>query len=371
MIPRTASIAGFSLLAIIAGVLAWWWGGGTSSSKAPPSWGTGDRGVVRQPALPAPRLEPSASASPPAGSAGEHPLLGRVLAEGGTLLKVEQLRSYLAANQRNAESLVTAARLTNDLSLLREAVARFPGDARAQFELALRTSDPQERARAMEALRAADPNNAMGSYLSAADAFKSGRSDDAVRLLSEAMQRGSLDDYAMVNVVSAEEAYLSAGFTPLQAKAAAMFGMTMPQVAQMTHLSQEMEALRNAYAGTGDAESAQAMIEMGIDLGHRVQQSLGNRILISDLVGVAIEQRFLKTLDPAAVLADSGLTVDQRMEQLGARRDLIRHTIQGADPTAANVTPEMLTQFLDRQKALGELAALQWLRGRLGLAPVQ
>lgn len=291
--------------------------------------------------------------------------------EGGTVLKLEQLRAYLAANQRNAESLVTASRVTNDLSLLREAVARFPGDARAQLDLALRTSDPQERARALEALRAADPNNAMGSYLSAAEAFKAGRSDDAVKLLSEAMQRTSMDDYAMVNVVSAEEAYLGAGFTPLQAKAAAMYGMAMPHTGELNRLSQEMETLRQAYVGAGDADSAQAMIELGIDLGQRVQESLGNRILINDLVGVAIEQRFLKTLDPAAVLADSGFTVEQRLEQLAARRELVKRTVQGADPTAANVTPEVLAQFLDRQKALGELAALQWLRGRLGLTPAK
>ena len=113
------------------------------------------------------------------------------------------------------------------------------------------------------------------------------------------------------------------------------------------------------------------MIELGIDLGQRVQQSLGHRILINDLVGVAIEQRALKTLDPATVLADSGLTVEQRLQQLAARRDLVKRTVQGTDPTAANVTPEVLAQFLDRQKALGELAALQWLRGRLGLAPAK
>lgn len=291
--------------------------------------------------------------------------------EGGTVLTVEKLRDYLAANQRNAESLVTASRLTNDLALLREAVTRFPGDARAQFDLALRSTDPEERARAAEALRTADPNNAMGAYLSAAEAFKTGQTDDAVRLLSEAMQRTSMEDYAMVNLVSAEEAYLSAGFTPLQAKAAAMYGLLMPQSSELNRLSQDMEALRQAYAGAGDVDSAQAMIEMGIDLGQRVQQSLGGRILINDLVGVSIEQRFLKTLDPSWVLADSGLTVEQRLEQLAARRDLVKRSVQGTDPLATNVTPEMLAQFLDRQKVLGELAALQWLRGRLGLPPVQ
>lgn len=372
MNPRFVSITGMALLAVIAGLLAWRWGGGTSLSKVVLPRANGDRGASRQPALPAPKIRPSASTSNPAPEpTSGHPLLGRVMEEGGTVLKLEQLRAYLAANQRNAESLVTASRVTNDLSLLREAVARFPDDARAQLDLALRSSDPQERGRALEALRAADPNNAMGSYLSAAEAFKAGRSDDAVKLLSEAMQRTSMDDYAMANVVSAEEAYLSAGFTPLQAKAAAMYGMAMPQTSELNRLSQEMETLRSAYAGAGDADSAQAMIELGIDLGQRVQQSLGHRILINDLVGVAIEQRALKTLDPAMVLADSGLTVEQRLEQLAARRDVVKRTVQGADPTAANVAPEVLAQFLDRQKALGELAALQWLRGRLGLAPAK
>ena len=358
------------LVASVGAGLVWQWSGGKpqlGDEGKPLSSGPVRSRTGLKPALPAPKFESPATTSPSPDEPLPNPLLARVFKDGGTVLKGEQLADYLALNKRNAESLVTASRLTGDLALLREAVAKYPSDASAQFELAMRTMDEAEREHALEALRAADPDNSLGSYLAAAQAFKSGRADDAVRLLTDASAQGKLDDYLMANVIAAEEAYASAGFSPLESKAAAMFGASMPQVQEFQSLSREMDSLRKAYLEVGDTASAQAILEMGMDLGQRTQQALGGKILINDLVGQAIEQRFLKTLDPNTVIDGTGLTAQQRMDQLAARKDLIKRTIQGADPTAANIDPQVLTQFLDRQKALGEMAALQWLRGRLGI----
>ena len=295
-----------------------------------------------------------------------NPLLARVLGE-GEKLTLERLRDYLAVNRRNAESLVTASRLTGDLAMLREAVTKFPSDARAQFELANRSPDAAERERAAQALIAADPENAMGSYMAAIEAFKAGRNDDAVTMLGNAATSVRLDDYWTVGLQSAEEAYVSAGYTATEAKVAAFSRETLPQTMELNGLSQQIEALRKAYAGAGDEASAQSMLTMGLNLGQQVQQSLGGKKLISDLVGQAIESRFLKTLDPATVVDASGVTAQHRMDQIAERKQLIKRTMQGVDPMAANIDPQVLSQFLDRQKILGELAALQWLRGRLGL----
>lgn len=371
---RVQLVLVFALLVVAAALTAWILGGSKAQPVAatkPASASTSPKRAINQPALPAPKFAPSPSTPAAEEKPEPHPLLGRLLEEGGADLTPEQVKSYLARNQRNAESLITASRLTKDLALLREAIERFPNDPRAQFELAMRSTDPQERAHALEALRQADPDNALGSCLSAYDAFKAGRSDDAVRLLSDAMQRGSIDDYAMPNIVAAEEAYLSAGFTPVQAKAAAMYSALMPQVSELNKLSREMETLRKAYVDAGDAGSAQSIAEMGIDLGQRMSQTMGQRILLSELVGIAVEQRFLKNLDPSTMLAASGITVEQRINQLGQRQTVIKETVHNVDPMSPAVDAQTLLQFLQRQQTLGEFAALQWLRGRLGVSPVK
>jgi hypothetical protein len=105
---------------------------------------------------------------------------------------------------------------------------------------------------------------------------------------------------------------------------------------------------------------------MTIALGRKLQSS-GDGSALSELVGQSIERQALKQLDPQTALDETGLTTAQRMDQLAARKDFIAKTVQGVDPTTSDISPQMLSQYLDRQKALGEIAALQWLRGRLGL----
>lgn len=52
---------------------------------------------------------------------------------GGKKLTLQQVAPYLKAKQRSAESLLAASGVTGDLSLLREAVERYPNDPHVNF----------------------------------------------------------------------------------------------------------------------------------------------------------------------------------------------------------------------------------------------
>ena len=106
---------------------------------------------------------------------------------------------------------------------------------------------------------------------------------------------------------------------------------------------------------------------MTVALGRKLQGS-GDGTALSELVGQSIERQALKQLDPQTPVDETGQTAAQRLEELAARKDFIAKTVQGVDPTASNVSPQILSQYLDRQKALGELSALQWLRSRLSIS---
>lgn len=85
-----------------------------------------------------------------------------------------EIDAYLARHGRDAPSLVVASRLTDDLTLLREAIKAAPGDALGHLELALRSEDPVEKKAAVEAFRALQPDNPLGNYLGAQSAFAAG-----------------------------------------------------------------------------------------------------------------------------------------------------------------------------------------------------
>ena len=308
----------------------------------------------------------SASTTDPA-SQTEGGWLAKLLQEGVPKLTVAQLESYLRENGRSAESLITASRITGDLSLLREAVSRFPNDPKARHELAMKSTDPAEKLASLKAFAAADPGNGLGSYLAAHAAFTSGDTAEAVRLLSEAATRANLNGYIMDKVQATEEAYISAGIDPLKAKAAAITGLGMPEMTDLRDLSKNMADLRERYVQSGDAASAAAISDMTVALGRKLQGS-GDGTALSELVGQSIERQALKQLDPQTPVDETGQTAAQRLEELAARKDFIAKTVQGVDPTASNVSPQILSQYLDRQKALGELSALQWLRSRLSIS---
>ena len=92
-----------------------------------------------------------------------------------------QLESYLEENQRTAASLMAGSRVTRDEALLEEAMGHFPNDPQVSFAALFKKNvSPEDRRRWIEAFKQSAPENALASYLSAREFFKSGQIDRAV-----------------------------------------------------------------------------------------------------------------------------------------------------------------------------------------------
>lgn len=343
---------------LITGILGWRF----AQPVASPELKEVSRGKFKTVRVSPPRSPPPEMSLPPpmkadAGSPAAKPEgpLARFFENPDKVLKLTplQLQSYLAANKRNAESLLAAMRLTGDMEFLREAARNFPNDPAVQLEMALRSGEPAERRRALDALKQSDPDNALKDYLSALEHLRAGDQTSAFSDLSEASAKGTLDDYALTALQSAEEAYLAAGFTPVEAKAAAMIGLQRRQVEPLRELSKQLAALQKGYTKAADSASAEAIRQMGHALGRQAQS--GAAFFIDELVGMNIERQFL---DPANAAA--------RQQELTLRTDYIRslgHSPQWKQLMTSGNAAE-LTLFLDRQKLYGEEAAIRWLLER-------
>jgi len=328
--------------------------GGTTKSSSPEV----NRPVVKPvkvaiPALPAPELAPMPAATPPP-VLPEKPLVVRLLKENQLLkLTPAQLSKYLSENQGNAEALLAVFRLTGDISSLLQAANQFPNDPQVQLQLAFSSGDPGERRRGIDALRKNDPDNALGDYLSALENFRAGRTEAALNDLVAAADKTKLDDYAPSALQASEEAYMAAGYSVVEAKAAAMLGLTRQQLKPLQDLSKQMSELQNRYLQMGDRTSAQTVADMGINLGQQAQES---NFFIDELVGASIEKKFLGLLDPAARQA--------RLAEMDARAKYLRH--MAGSQAAVYMDGAEAVAFFDRQKIYGELEALRWLRERHG-----
>jgi len=318
----------------------------------------------RRPRLPAPRLPQTPGPGESVPEAAVPNPLAKLLK--GEVLKLtpEQAEAYLQQNKRSAEALLAAARLTRNLSLLREAAERFPNDPRVQLDLALRGTTPEEKRKALDAFRQLARDNPLGDYLSALDHFKSGRTDDGVKDLLQVGGKNRLQDYTHDHAQSAEEAFLSAGYGALESKAAAMFGVELPHLKSLRELVPQMTELRKQYAQAGDANSAQAVSQIGLNLAWQMEGQSG-RTLVGELMGMSIERNFLASQSPDSAFGSDGRTVRDRLAELDAHRQSIRELTPLTDMLARIPEREALIYF-DRLKLHGELDALRWLKNKHG-----
>ena len=280
-------------------------------------------------------------------------------------LTLQQTETYLKDNHRNAASLIAAARATGDQSLLQEAMEKYPHDPQVAYAAIFKfNATPEEHRQWLDEFERSAPGNSLANYLSAFDQFKSGNSDQAVQELSAAAGKQSFTDYSMDFMQSAEEAYRAAGYSVAEAKALASSQLLLPQLAQLKGLNHNMVDLAASYRESGDDASSQTLLQMGVSLGQRLEEAPG-QLLISQLVGIAVESAALKAIDAAAPFRDSQ-TVQNRLDELSQQRAAIKRTDQEFESIQERVSNQDWISYSDRRKAFGEQAALQWLATKYG-----
>ncbi len=318
------------------------------------------------PRLPAPAM-PGVSASESAEELSATNLIARMVHGGGAPpLTAAQIKRYLDANHRNAPSLLSAYRTSQDPALLQEAMEKYPGDPEVAFEAALRKdASPSERRQWLDAFKNAAPENPMADYLSALDYFKSGQTDQAVRELVAASGRQGFADYTADRIQTDEEAYRGAGYSEADAKMAATWGVALPQLAEMRTLAQNMVDLAASYRNAGDETSAQAALQMAVGLGEQLDASTGTSVpLITRLVGIAVERMALDSMDPSSGYGDG--TVQEQLDQLAQRRSSIKDLVAQTVPFQEQMTPEDWLNYTERTLNFGEENAIGWLLNKYG-----
>jgi hypothetical protein len=303
-------------------------------------------------------------------------LLSRLFGSNGIPdLKPEQLEAYLAQNHRSAQSLLAAERTTGDKSFLREAMEKYPNDPRVAFEAYFRGGSydrekvaPEEARKWLDALRRADPDNALGDYLSARDHFKSGQTELALQELQAGSGKSEYQDYSLDFLQASEEAYRAAGYSEAPAKWAATSNLLLPSLYELKYLSVSAADLVKQYQQAGDSASAQAVQQMGFSVGQRCYGP-DQFPLINTLVGIAIDKIMLGTMDPNSSYPNSGnpnWTVQNQFDALNQQRADIKTLVNQSEPILPTLSDQDLSNYKDRMQMFGEAAAMRWVIEKYG-----
>jgi len=313
----------------------------------------------RVPLLPAPAL----AVSPPAMSTEiTQPANLYALVTNGAKLTPAQLKSYLDANQRNAASLLAGFRTSGDVSLLTEAMEKFPDDPQVAFEAAFRKDiSAEERRQWLDRFKQSGGKNALPYYLSASEHFKAGQVDQAVEDMITASDRRQFQDYSLDRIQADDEAYRAAGYSVAEARLAAASRLLLPQLLQVRDLSHHMIQLAESYRQTGDENSRLAALEMVAELGRRYSDGGAGEVLISQLVGIHAERMALNAMDPNTSYGADGQTVQGRIDELTRERNAIKELSAQADHLFPAMSEQDWITYQSRSTMFGELAALRWM----------
>jgi hypothetical protein len=286
-------------------------------------------------------------------------------------LTLEQLEGYLRANHRDATSLLAAYQASHERALLDEALAKYPNDPRVAYTAWYRAqgepNDPgglNARRQALEALKQADPGNALADYLSAANYFKSGQPALAMQEMQAGAGKAKYNDYTQEAIQSTTEAYLAAGYSEAEAKLVAVSGALLPNLAELKQAGLGLVELANAYQQSGDSASAQAAVQMSLELGQRLDDP-NSLTLIQTLVGIAIQRKALDAL-AGVPNASAGAAIQNQIDALQQHRDDLKAAVsaQPMDSWLQTATDQDISAYLDRRRLFGEQRAMQWLANR-------
>lgn len=283
-------------------------------------------------------------------------------------LTADQVAAYLKANGRKASSLLAAYRTSSDPALLREAMGKYPNDPQVAFEAAISTRlTPEEKRPWLNAFEQSAPDNALANYLSARDYFKAGQTDQAVQELTAASGKPQFQDFTLNRMQDDEEAYLSAGYSVAEAETIASRSLELPYLSDVKQLGRDTIALANTYGQSGDQNSAQAALQMAMNMGQTLLDApSSSSALISQLVGMSIERLALGAMDPNSPYGQSGQTVQDQLNQLTQNRAAIQDLTQQAESLMPTMSDQDWITYTNRRLIFGEVAALQWVVSKYG-----
>jgi hypothetical protein len=277
-------------------------------------------------------------------------------------LSQAEVEAFLREKGRTAQNLLAASRLLKDLKYAREAAILEPQNPLAQLELALRGETPEEKGAALAAFRKAAPDNSLGDYLAAHQAFQSGDAGAAGAALLQGLNNPLFADYSQQVIDGSEQAYLSAGYEAQAASVAAMYSLAIERAQPLMDVAEKLKGLQDEFIRTADFDSAEPTVVIGLTLGQRMQEQ--GPYLIDQLMGNAIERKFLLQLDPLTAAGPGGQTAAARLETLDANLLEIKTLSSGFAEALVTMDDATRSQYLAKMKAEGELTALRWIAAR-------
>jgi hypothetical protein len=269
----------------------------------------------------------------------------------------------LSKHKRSAFSLVAAFGVTRDRQYLREAATNAPNDPFVQTQVLLHNVFPEERQKWIDALEKSSPENSLANFFRSRELMAAGDVAGAVAEVDRARGK-SLDDMAKEMAFAQEEAYLSAGRPPAEAKALGSAEVLLPHLAQFKRLGVDLADAATRYGAAGDTASQQEILAATWEIGRQLREDGRKGTLLNELVGLAVENNVLNKWPDGT----DAPFLNRSIEEQKAQNREFRAEVHDVSPILERWLPTAsesdVIHYLDRLRMFGEWETFKWLRNQ-------
>lgn len=278
-------------------------------------------------------------------------------------VNVAAAKAYAEKRQADALCLIALGRATGDTSWLQRALAEHPDDPRVQLERWNQAKTPEEKLAAARALQQAAPDNPLGSYLEAGQAFERRDLGAVARLMVDAEAARAYDAYTVDILLETDAAYRASGLDAMRSWEAAMgaYANTDSQVLSNLHqLGNDMGELQHIFVEMGYWDEADFMFDRTLALGEQLE---GSAIALESLSGLALQAKLLGSFDAETLVNDDGTRAGERLAQIQSATNEYRAVAQDGRwmDKIKSLDNAGWEQFRAVYRRDGELAAMRWL----------
>jgi hypothetical protein len=294
---------------------------------------------------------------------------GRMTADGETGMR-SNTRREAGESSASERSLTVRARATaiqgildHNADMLREAIRMSPNDPYLLFLGATHSLlTPEEKLELGRRFYERDSQNALASFVHAANLLKSGDSAAALDILRSSGGRADYSDYTNETFRLMESTMIREGHSPVEAKWRAF-----PQL-EAGYLIDLRDTVGSLVRMTGDlpADEAASMRSLASYMGRRISDESKSGTIVSQLVGLVMEKKVLEGMAEDQSSPYDGLTVAEARESIEAQRRRLME-LSGSLPDYEQLLqddPQVLNLYFERMMQDGEIEALKWLRDK-------
>ncbi len=272
---------------------------------------------------------------------------------------------YLTRNRRNAESLIAVYELSDDASLLTEALEKFPDNPVVLMKAATSAEHDKDGAELLKRLSIADPENALARLLQAGDAARTQAPAQLIPQLERLVEASQFDHYSRGRFIAMNEAVQSAGLDPLAATILAGSHSTEPGWSEVLQLNKAFKPFIAQQFADGDATGAQNTAKVLLALSERLRLN-GLQTVQWENVASELELTVVRAYPPDAAWDAAGKTAREMADELAAtRRDdpVLAWNRETNHPFGklAGMPASTIEAFYNRVLTEGERPAIAWL----------